>query len=341
MIKLQQLCGIIDGRLKGDPDFEIKSVNSLERAGKDEITFAAKDSVKLENVKAGALIVAEKSQIEYPNLIYVREPFAAFAALLEFFFPYRRFNTGIDENALVSETAVLGKDVSIGALSYVGEDTEIGDNSEIHSCVQIYNNVKIGKNCIIYANVVIREDVQIGDHVIIQPGAVIGGDGFGFTRLSDGTPIKIPQKGKVIIGNNCEIGSNTTIDRSTIEETVLGDYVKLDNLVQIGHNVKIGRGSALSGHVGISGSVDIGENVIMGGMVGIADHVKIADGVMLAGKTGVHRDIKEKNCIVGGIPHQPIKQWGKSVAIFFNLEKYIDRIRNLEEKIKKLEDKKK
>jgi UDP-3-O-[3-hydroxymyristoyl] glucosamine N-acyltransferase len=340
MIKLQQLCGIINGRLKGDPGFEIKSVGSLETAGKDEITFAAKDSIKIEKVKAGALIVAEGSKIEYPNLIYVREPYVAFAELLEIFFPHKRFNEGIDGNAFVSNSAVIGKNVSIGTFSYVGDNAEIGDNSEIHSCVQIYKNVKIGKDCMIYANVVIREDVKIGNNVIIQPGAVIGGDGFGFTRLSNGTPFKIPQKGKVIIGDHCEIGSNTTIDRSTIEETVLGDYVKLDNLVQIGHNVKIGRGSALSGHVGISGSVEIGENVIMGGMVGVADHVKIADGVMAAGKTGVHKDIKEK-CIVGGYPQQEIKKWAKSVAIFNNLEKYIDRIRHLEQKIKKLEEKEK
>lgn len=340
MIKLQQLCGIIKGRLKGNPEFAITSVNSLERAGKDEITFAAKDSKKIENVKAGALIVAEGSRIDYPNLIYVEEPYSAFAILLEYFFPGQRFNEGIDKNAYISETAVIGENVSIGAFSYVGDYAEVGDNSEIHSGVQVYRNVKIGKNCLIYANVVIREGVKLGSHVIIQPGAVIGADGFGFTRLSDGTPIKIPQKGNVVIGDYCEIGANSCIDRSTIEETVLEDYVKLDNLVQIGHNVKIGRGSALSGLVGISGSVEIGKNVIMAGQVGVADHVKIADGVMLAGKTGVHKDIKEK-CIVGGYPQQEIRKWGKSVAIFNNLEKYIDRIRLLEQKIKKLEEKEK
>lgn len=340
MTKLKQLCEIINGRLKGDPEFQVRSVNSLEKAGKDEITFAAKDSVKLEHVQAGALIVTKESTIEYPNLVYVDDPYAAFARLLEFFFPHRRFNEGIDDHAVVSPTAVIGKNVGIAAFSYVGEHTQIGDNCEIHAGVKIYRNVKIGSDCIIYANVVLREDVEIGHHVIIQPGAVIGGDGFGFTRLSDGTPIKIPQKGKVIIGNYCEIGANTCIDRSTIEETILEEHVKLDNLVQIGHNVKIGRASALSGLVGIAGSVEIGKNVIMGGQVGIGDHVKIADGVMLAGQTGVHRDIKEK-CIVGGSPHQEIKQWGKSVAIFNNLEKYIDRIRTLEQKIKKLEEKEK
>ncbi|MCI0470262.1 MAG: UDP-3-O-(3-hydroxymyristoyl)glucosamine N-acyltransferase, partial [Candidatus Aminicenantes bacterium] len=232
MIKLKQLCEIVNGRLKGDPEFQVRSVNSLEKAGKDEITFAAKDGVKLENMQAGALIVTKESTLAYPNLIYVEEPYAAFARLLEFFFPHRRFNEGIADYAVVSPTAVIGKNVGIAAFSYVGEDAQIGDNCEIHAGVKIYRNVKIGSDCIIYANVVIREDVEIGHHVIIQPGAAIGGDGFGFTRLKDGTPIKIPQKGKVIIGNYCEIGANTCIDRSTIEETILADYVKLDNLVQ-------------------------------------------------------------------------------------------------------------
>ncbi|UCH95891.1 MAG: UDP-3-O-(3-hydroxymyristoyl)glucosamine N-acyltransferase, partial [Candidatus Aminicenantes bacterium] len=202
----------------------------------------------------------------------------------------------------------------------------------------IYPHVKIGKNCLIYSQVVIREEVEIGDHVIIQPGAVIGADGFGFTRLSDGTPVKIPQKGKVVIGSYCEIGANTCIDRATIEKTVLGDYVKLDNLIQVGHNVRIGKGTAISALTGISGSVEIGENVIMGGQVGIADHAKIADGVMVVAKTGIHGHVKKKG-IIAGIPHQDFMTWKKDQAIFKNLEKYVDRIKQLEKKIKEMEEK--
>ena len=220
----------------------------------------------------------------------------------------------------------------------MGENSEIGENTEIHSGVIIYNDVKIGNDCIIYSNVVIREDVDIGDNVIIQPGVVIGGDGFGFTRLQDGTPVKVPQKGKVIIGSHCEIGANTCIDRSTIEETVLGDYVKLDNMVQVGHNVKIGKFTAISAHAGISGSVQVGENVIMGGQVGIADHVKIVDGVMIAAKSGISGNIKRKG-IVAGIPHQDIRKWRKNHAIFRNLDNYVERIKALEKKIKEMEEK--
>jgi UDP-3-O-[3-hydroxymyristoyl] glucosamine N-acyltransferase len=336
-LNLQEISQKIDGELKGDPAFRVTSVNSLEKAGPNEISFSARDAVDFKKVKAGALIVKKESKIHYPNLIYVENPFAAFARLLDFFFPHRRFSEGVDPNARVSESARIGKNVSIGVFSYIGERCVIGDNCEIHSGVKIYRDVTIGENCLIYANVVIREHVEIGDNVVIQPGVVIGADGFGFFRLADGTPVKIPQKGKVIIGSNCEIGANTCIDRSTIEETVLKDHVKLDNLVQVGHNVRIGKGTAIAALSGISGSVEIGENVIMGGQVGIADHARITDGVMVAAKTGIHGNVREKG-IVAGIPHQDLNSWRRSIAIFKNLEKYIDRLKQLEEKIKEYEN---
>jgi UDP-3-O-[3-hydroxymyristoyl] glucosamine N-acyltransferase len=336
MIPLKQIAQRIDGQLKGDPEFLVAGVNSLDRAGAGEIAFSVKDSVDYQQVKAGALIVRTGSTVEYPNLIYVAEPYAAFAVLLEFFFPHQRFNRGIDANAAVSDRAVIGENVSIGAFSYVGEGCNIGDNCEIHSNVNIYRNVVIGKNCLIYAGVTIREEVNIGDNVVIQPGAVIGADGFGFTRLSDGRPVKVPQKGRVTIGNNCEIGANTCIDRSTIEETVLMDYVKTDNLVQVGHNVKIGKGTAISALSGISGSVEIGENVIMGGQVGIADHVKIADGVIMAARSGIAGSVKKRG-IIAGSPHQEFSKWKKSQVIIRNLESYIERIKQLEKKISEYE----
>lgn len=335
---MKEISQKVNGQLKGNPNLRIKSVNSIDKADAGEITFSVKDTVDCKKLNAGALIVRKNSKINYPNLIYVEEPYQAFAILLEFFFPGSKFNESIDPRAVVTPGVKIGKQVSIGAFSYVGDGCTIGDNSEIHAGVIIYPHVKIGKNCLIYSNVVIREDVEIGDHVIIQPGAVIGADGFGFTRISDGTLVKIPQKGKVVIGNHCEIGANTCIDRSTIEKTVLGDYVKLDNLVQVGHNVKIGRATTISGLTGISGSVDIGENVVMGGMVGIADHSKIADGVMVAGKTGIHGHVKKKG-IIAGIPYQDFMTWKKNQVILKNLETYIERIKQLEKKIKELEEK--
>ena len=338
MISLKEISQKVNGQLKGNPDLQIESVNSIDRAKAGEITFAVKETVDTGKLEAAALIVKKNSKIQYPNLIYVDEPYRAFAVLLDFFFPGQRFNEAVDPRAAVSESAVIGENVSIGAFSYLGDHCEIGDNCEIHAGVIIYPHVKIGKNCLIYSNVVIREEVKIGDHVIIQPGVVIGADGFGFTRLSDGTPVKIPQKGKVEIGSYCEIGANTCIDRATIEKTVLAEYVKLDNLIQVGHNVRIGKGTAISALTGISGSVDIGENVIMGGQVGIADHAKITDGVMVVAKTGIHGHVKEKG-IIAGIPQQDFMTWKRNQAILKNLEKYIEKIKQLEQKIKEMEEK--
>lgn len=332
MISLKQLSQQVNGKLVGDPEYIICSVNAIDNAGKDEISFAAKDTINLTQVNAGALMVQRESQLQYPNLVYVENPYVAFAQLLEFFFPHKRFNEGVDPKAHVADSARIGENVSAGAFAYIGEECIIGDNTEIHSGVKIYPRVTIGKNCLIYANVVIREDVEIGDNVVIQPGAVIGADGFGFARLDDQTPVKIPQKGKVIIGNNCEIGANTCIDRSTIEETLLDDYVIMDNLIQIGHNCRIGKGTAISALTGISGSCKIGKNVIMGGQVGIADHVKITDGVMVVAKTGIHGHVRKQG-IIAGIPHMPFDQWKRNYAIYKNLEKYIDRIKQLEKKI--------
>ncbi len=324
MINLKAITQLVDGELKGDPTFEITTVNALHKAGASEITFSVKDSIKAETLAAGALIVKKGSSLGYANLVYVDEPYRAFARLLDFFYPHRRFSEGIDKNVHIEPGAEIGVGVSIGAFSYIGGDSVIGENTEIHSGVKIYTNVKIGKNCLIYSNVVIREDVEIGDNVILQPGVVIGADGFGFTRLEDGTPVKVPQKGRVIIGNHCEIGANTCIDRSTVEETQLKDYVKLDNLVQVGHNVTIGKYCAISALSGISGSVNIGEHVIMGGQVGIADHAKIADGVMVAAKCGISGNIKKEKSIVAGIPHQDMRKWRRSVAIYRNLDEYLE-----------------
>ncbi|MCP4217349.1 MAG: UDP-3-O-(3-hydroxymyristoyl)glucosamine N-acyltransferase [bacterium] len=330
---LKEIAALVEGQLQGDPDFTVSAVNSLHKAAKDEITFSVKDGIDTAELNAGALVVNRKSKLDYPNLIRVDEPYIAFAKLLEYFFPHKRFNREIAANAYIAGDACIGEGVSIGPSSYVGENSIIGDNCEIHANVSIYRDVKIGRNCLIYSNVVIREEVEIGDNVILQPGVVIGADGFGFTRLQDGTPVKVPQKGKVIIGSNCEIGANTCIDRSTVEETELADYVKLDNLVQVGHNVRIGKYTAISSQTGISGSVTIGENVVMGGQVGLADHLSIADGVMMAAKTGVSGNVTKRS-IIAGIPHQEMRKWRKNYAIFRNMEDYVERIKALEQKIK-------
>jgi UDP-3-O-[3-hydroxymyristoyl] glucosamine N-acyltransferase len=340
MANLKKITEIVTGQLHGDPAREISGVQALKKADTNEIAFVAqgKESPDLSVIKAGALIVAADSHINYPNLVHVADPQLAFARLLDFFHPRQPFCAGVASNASVSEKARLASNVRIGPFSYIGENSQIGENSEIHAGVIIYRDVKIGRDCLIYSHVVIRENVEIGDRVIIHPGAVIGADGFGYGHNADGTPVKIPQKGKVIIAAGCEIGANTCIDRSTIEETTLAENVKLDNLVQIGHNVHIGKNTMVSSQTGISGSSEIGASVVMGGQVGIADHIKIADGVMIAAKSGVSGSVKTR-MVIAGIPHQEISTWRKSMVLLRNLGIWKDKLQQIEKKIKKLEEK--
>ncbi len=338
MKNLKELSDLLGGRLKGDPNFNIRVVNSLDNASGDEIAIIAKPvSAKLK-IKAGAVVVDSKSEVKHKNIIYVDDPFLALSVLISHFFPLKRFNLGIGKYVRIADTAKLGVDVSVGDHSFIGENVEIGGHSEIHSGVKIYRNVKIGDNALIYSNVVIREDVVIGKGVIIQPGAVIGSDGFGFARDKSGKPVKIPQVGNVVIGDNCEIGANVCIDRSTMDKTVIDNSVKIDNLVQIGHNVKVGESTSISAQSGISGSTEVGKNVIMAGQVGLADHIKIGDGVIIAAKAGVSGFVKDKS-VVAGIPQQDFMSWKRSQVILRNIEKYIERIKILETKIGKTEEK--
>ena len=340
MTNLKKLTELVSGQLRGDPERAISGIQSLTKANADEIAFIArgKEDVDLSTIGAAALIVANDSAISYPNRVLVADPQLAFATLLEFFHPQQPFGPGIAANACIAENARLEKNVRIGPFSYVGANSSIGANTEIHAGVVIYRDVTIGRDCLIYSRVVVRENVEIGDRVIIHPGAVIGADGFGYGHAADGTPVKIPQKGKVLIASGCEIGANTCIDRSTIEATSLAENTKLDNLVQIGHNVRIGRNTLISSQTGISGSTEIGAQVVMGGQVGIADHVKIADGVMIAAKSGVTGSVKSK-MIVAGIPHQEIGAWRKSMVLLRNLGAWKEKLQKIEAKIKEWEAK--
>jgi UDP-3-O-[3-hydroxymyristoyl] glucosamine N-acyltransferase len=340
MPELKEIAALVGGEWRGDSALEISGIQALHRAGPHDIAFVARGraDADVSALRAGALIVAADSSIAYANLVLVADPHLAFARLLAHFHPRRPFWQGIAASACVAATAEMGAGVSIGPCAFVGERSRVGAGSEIHSGAVIYHDVVIGRDCLIYANAVIRENVAIGDNVIIHPGAVIGADGFGFGRTAEGAAVKVPQVGRVIIGNGCEIGANTCIDRSTIEETVLEDNVKLDNLVQIGHNVHIGRDSAISAQTGISGSTHVGAQVIMGGQVGVADHIRIADGVMIAAKSGVTGTIKSRT-IVAGIPHQEIGEWRKNMVLARNLAAMREKLRLLEKKIAKMEEK--
>ncbi len=339
MPKLKEIAALLNGELLGDGELEIAGVQSLPRAGPGEIAYVAKgNDAAAAGSRAGALVVARGSVVEHANRVLVADPQLAFALLLRHFHPRRPLWQGVSPAAFVAASAVLGAGASVAPFAFVGEECRVGERSEIHPGAALYRDVVIGRDCLIYANVVIREGARIGDNVIIHPGAVIGADGFGFGRTAGGAAVKVPQVGRVVIGDGCEIGANTCIDRSTIEETALAANVKLDNLVQIGHNVRIGRDTAISAHTGIAGSTRIGAGVIMGGQVGVADHVEIADGVMVAALTGISGSIKSK-MVVAGIPHQEMGEWRRNMVLTRNLAAMRDRIRMLEKKIKEMEEK--
>jgi UDP-3-O-[3-hydroxymyristoyl] glucosamine N-acyltransferase len=340
MLHLKEISDLVGGELRGDGEKEIHGVNSLRRAGPGEIAFVAPE---MENrlppgLVAGALIVRYGSAIDRSDCVLVSHPQLAFARLMDHFHPRIHFGDGISPQALIDPAAVLDEGVSVGPFSYIGAGTRIGARSEIHAGVIIYGDVTIGCDCLVYSRVVIREGTIIGNEVVIQPGAVIGADGFGFARDETGRPIKIPQVGRVVIGDGCEIGANTCIDRSTMEETELGTYVKLDNLIQIGHNVRVGSASTLCALTGISGSTEIGCRVVLGGQVGVADHASIGDNAMVAAKSGVSGNVLA-NTVVAGYPQQELSRWRRNSVIARHLDELQDRIRKLEKSIKDMEDK--
>jgi len=338
-MKLKEVAHLINGQLRGDPELEIKGVNSLYRASRDQLAYLQPEvsRVELEKIKAAALILKVGMTFNYANEIYVDDPRIAFKTLLEYFYPRQRIFRDVSGLARIESGVNLGEGVGVGHFSWIGSGSEIGAGTEIHCHVAIYPGVKIGKNCLIYSNVVIYSGTEIGSEVIIHSGAVIGADGFGYLRNLQGEVEKIPQVGRVFIADHCEIGANSCIDRAALEETRLEANVKLDNLVQVGHNVQIGANTTISAQCGIGGSTKIGANVVFGGQVGVADHITVADGVMAAGQCGITSTIKEKGIVIAGMPAQEIRAWRKNAVISMSLEKIVERLRNLEKEIKGLQ----
>ena len=337
---VEALARLFNCSFEGDGSTEIRGVSSLEEAKEGDLVFLAhrKYRALLDKSKASAAIIPLKEKYDRIPVIRAENPHLAFIKVVEIFFELYRPEPGIHPTAQISSSAKVGKDVSIGAFAYIGEEAVIGAKSVIFPFVAIYPRVKIGRDTIIHSHVSIREEVQIGNHVIIHNGAVIGSDGFSYLQDKGRSPIKIPQTGTVVIEDNVEIGANTTVDRATLGETIIKKGAKLDNLVQIAHNVEIGPNSILAGQVGISGSIKIGKNVIMGGQVGVADHVKIGDNVMVAGKTGITSDIPA-NSIIAGFPHMELKDWKRAITVLPKLHELVKDIRKLKNKVEELEKK--
>jgi len=338
-MKLLEIAEMLGAELSGSPDIEIKGAAGISDAKDGDITFLS--TAKLVSAciesKASAIIVKDIiSEIKKPQL-KVSNPQYAFARLLEHFYVKPFIASGISDRAYVSDKARIGKEVSVYPMAFVSDGALIGDRTVIYPGVFIGENSSVGDECIIYPNVTIRENGKIGGRVIIHSGAVIGSDGFGYV-MEKGAHYKIPQVGGVIIGDDVEIGANVTIDRATTGHTIIGRGTKIDNLVQIAHNVKIGENSVIAAQVGVAGSTEIGNYVVFGGQVGVADHAKIDDGVMVGAQSGVMGHVTKG--IYSGSPVIPHRDWLKSIVIFAKLPELNKRIKELEDMIKNSERRK-
>lgn len=335
-ITLRELAERLGAEYAGDGDLLIRGVAALEDAGPDRLTFAASERYirKLAESRAGAAIVGSDPGIEGLNLILCDQPQLAFIQVVRLFHPDDTVFQGISPLAAVSDTAVVKEPTDIGPFVTVGPDAVVGARCRIGPSVTIGAGVTVGEDCQIHPNVVLYPGVTIGRRTIIHSGSVIGADGFGFVSR-DGVNHKIPQVGSVRIGDDVEIGACVCIDRGTLGDTVIGNGVKIDNLVQVAHNVKVGDGTILVSQVGISGSSTIGRNCVLAGRSGMKDHIEIGDGAVLAANSVAINDVQPGK-VVAGFPAHDIETWRRSTVILRNLPKYWPKIlkllKNLDEK---------
>jgi UDP-3-O-[3-hydroxymyristoyl] glucosamine N-acyltransferase len=337
-----QIAMMINGKIEGNADITVASFGKIEEAIEGQLAFLANPKYEeyLYSTKASIIIVNTTQELKCPisaTLIRVPDAYSAFATLLDKYQQIQtRQLTGIQEPAYIDATARIGEQVFIGAFSYIGEKAIIANGAKIFPNAYIGNYVIVGENTIIHPGVKIYHHCIIGKNVIIHAGTVIGGDGFGFAPQADGTFIKVPQIGNVIIEDNVEIGSNTTIDRATMGSTLIKAGAKLDNLLQIAHNVEIGNNAVIAAQAGISGSTKIGNNVMIGGQVGIVGHLQIADGSKINAQSGVSKSIKKPNTAVTGSPAYDYAAALRSQAMVRSLPMMEKRILELEKLVKEL-----
>ncbi|MCK4664451.1 MAG: UDP-3-O-(3-hydroxymyristoyl)glucosamine N-acyltransferase [Bacteroidales bacterium] len=340
----KSIAEILDGKVDGNPNVVVSNVSKIENGEKGTLSFLAnlKYSKYIYSTNA-SIVIVNKNFVPEKNidstLIRVDDAYQAFASLLEFYNLQRQNVVGISDQSFVDESAKLGKDVYVGAFAYIGKNVEIGNNVKIYPQVYIGENVKIKDNTILNPGVKIYRDCKIGANCIIHASVIIGSDGFGFAPKNNCDYIKVPQVGDVVIENNVEIGANTTIDRATLGSTIIREGVKLDNLIQVAHNVEIDKYTVIAALSGISGSTKIGKNCMIGGQVGFVGHAKIADNVKIAAQSGIGGDIKKEGIILQGSPAYNIYDYQKSFVIFKQLPDIAKKIINLEKEIEELKKK--
>ena len=339
--KIKDLIEVFNAKIIGDNDLRITGINDIENAKEGDITFLS--NIKylkfLETTKASAVILGKDTKVPKnikSTIILVDDPTLFGIILSEIEKKSISNKIGIEKPSFIDKNSQLGDNIYVGAFSYVSENVSIGNNSKIFPYTYIGENCKIGSNTIIYPGVKIYKSTEIGDNCIIHANSVIGSDGFGFAPSENKGYITIPQVGNVIIKNNVSVGSNTVIDRATLNSTLIEDGVKLDNLIQIAHNVIIGKNTVIAAQSGISGSTSIGENSMLGGQVGIAGHLKMGDNIKYAAKTGVSKSMKSNQTLIG-YPALTKDKYIKSYIIFKKLPVIEEKIKRLEEKLYNLQ----
>ncbi|MBI4682983.1 MAG: UDP-3-O-(3-hydroxymyristoyl)glucosamine N-acyltransferase [Nitrospirae bacterium] len=336
-MKLRELADLIGGSISGDPDVEITGAAGIEEAKEGDITFLL-DRKNLRNISglnASAVIVKEIINGLTVSMLVADNPQFTFARALEVFYVKPYIPSGVSNQAFIGKNVHISDDVSIHPHAYISDNVKLGPRVTVSPGVFIGAGSTVGDDSFIHPNVTINEKVKIGRKVIVHSGAIIGSDGFGYV-LVKGKHYKIPQVGGVIIEDEAEIGANVCIDRATTGNTIIGCGSKIDNLVQIGHNVKIGKSCIIVSQVGISGSVEIGDGVVLAGQVGIRDHIKIGRGAMIGAQAGIGSDVPEGQ-IFSGSPAIPHKTWLRAQAIYSKLPEYIKRLHEIERKLNKEE----
>ena len=338
-----QIATLIKGKMEGNPDVVVNNLAKIEEASDGSLCFLANPKYEdhLYTTKASVVIINESFEVKgtvKPTLIRVADAYSGFAMLLE---KYNEIvansgKRGIEEPSYISKSAKLGQNIYIGAFSYIGDNVVIGDNTRIFPGCYVGDNATVNKGTILHPGVRVYNDCIIGCNVIIHSGTVIGSDGFGFAPQTDGTYKKIPQIGNVIIEDDVEIGANTTVDRATMGSTIIKKGVKLDNLIQLAHNVEIGENTAIAAQAGISGSTKLGKNCIVGGQAGIVGHLHLADGTRVNAQSGLSKSVTTPNTALTGSPAYDYKSSLKSQAIFRNLPEIQQRLQKLEEMMQEL-----
>ena len=342
-MKLSDLAVKLNCRLEGDPDAEITGVAGIDHAEPGHLTFLAnrRYSPLLKTTRASAILIEERISIDrfpgHPALSALRtpNPYLAFAHAIELFYLPPRYSPGVHPTAIISPTAKIGEGAHIGPYCFIDDSATIGRNAVLHSFVTIYRDAAIGNDFFAHAHAVVRESCRIGDRVTLQNGVIIGGDGLGYAKQSDGSWYKIEQSGPAVLEDDVEIQSNSCIDRATVGETRIGRGSKIDDLVLVGHASNVGANSMLCGQTGLAGSTKIGVGCILAGQVGTAGHLTIGEGAVITAQSGVPGDVPPKS-LYSGYPAVDNREWLKTTAALKDLPQMQKRLRDLEEKLEKL-----